>query len=65
MYISQSENSKMKISKFVILHAVTLLGSKIHSVSLFLLQILRQRQIPINQSENTKSKICTLHAVTL
>ena len=41
MYISQSENSKTKISKSVILHAVTLWGSKICSVSLYLLQFLR------------------------
>ena len=37
---NQSEDSKTEISKFVILHAVTLLGSKIRSVSLYLLIVL-------------------------
>ena len=39
MYISQSENSKSKSSKFQFLHAVTLVESKICSVSLTVSEI--------------------------
>ena len=55
--LSNQKTAKPKISKFEILHAVTLLGSKIRSVSLYLLRFLRKQQILINQSENSKSKI--------
>ena len=39
--LTNQKTAKPKISKFVILHTVTLLGSKIRSVSLFLLWFLR------------------------